>query len=279
MNTKSESPTPCADVNEILDLLLSNVREILGDQFVGMYLFGSLANGGFDRYSDIDVLTVTDNAISDDLFWTLQSIHTQIAAVENWYSDQLEVSYIPKQAMRRYNPHDNQHPHLDRGGGETLHLRKHDTDWIVQRYLLRERGITLAGPQPKSLIDPVSVDDLRQAMQPILFDWYAHFLDKPKPFGSRGYQSYTVLSLCRILYTLQMGDVVSKAAAADWAQKSLDERWSPLIERAWIGRQNSHLEPEAKDIKETLEFIRFVMREFPRFADAEKDFDDAKSSS
>ena len=36
---KPISPTPYPDVNEILDVLLSNAKEILQEQFVGMYLF------------------------------------------------------------------------------------------------------------------------------------------------------------------------------------------------------------------------------------------------
>src|ERR1043166_2945371 len=74
------NPTPYPDVNEILDKLLSNVREILQDQFIGMYLFGSLANGDFDKFSDIDVLVVTNNDISDRVFSALQSMHTRIAS-------------------------------------------------------------------------------------------------------------------------------------------------------------------------------------------------------
>ena len=53
--------------------MLSNVSEILGDQFLGMYLYGSLANGDFDEYSDIDVLiTLRDEAdryFGDRLDW------------------------------------------------------------------------------------------------------------------------------------------------------------------------------------------------------------------
>src|SRR2546423_4926058 len=102
---------------------------------------------------------------------------------------------------------------------------RHDSDWIVQRYTLRERGITLAGPAPQSLIDPVSPDDLRRAMLDILHGWWALMLDDPAPLRRRGYQSYTVLSLCRLLYTLEYGAVVSKPVAARWAQETLDARW------------------------------------------------------
>lgn len=71
------SPTPHPDVNEILNLLFTNIKEILQGQFVGMYLFGSLANGDFDEHSDIDVLIVTDGEISSDTFSALQDMHAK----------------------------------------------------------------------------------------------------------------------------------------------------------------------------------------------------------
>jgi len=259
INLMNINPTYHPEVNEILNFLLLKVQEILGDQFIGMYLFGSLTNGDFDKYSDIDVLVATKNDISGCLFSALQSMHTEIATLDHWYSDQLEVSYIPKEALRRYDPGYNQHPHLDRGKGERLHIIQHESDWIVQRYILYERGIVLAGPEPKILIDQVSKDDLRKAMQPILFGWYASFLNQSNPFGSRGYQSYTVLSLCRILYTIQKGEVVSKVVAAGWAKETLAPRWKPLIQRALIGRQAPDSDPPPKDIQETLDLIRYAL--------------------
>ncbi len=254
------NPTPYSDVNEILDLLLSGVKEIVEDQFIGMYLFGSLANGDFDDYSDIDVLIVTDGEISKNKFDALKEMHEQIQKIDSPWAIQLEVSYIPQSALRVYDPGNNKHPHFDRGPAERLQVTQHDSDWVVQRHVLRERGITLVGPEPNTLINFVSTDDLRKAMQPILFEWYAHFLDKPNPFGSRGYQSYAVLSLCRILYTLQRGEVVSKLTATAWAKETLDSRWIPLIDNAQIGRQNPTLKPLPEDVSETLAMIKYAMQ-------------------
>src|SRR6266498_35334 len=253
------SPTPYPEVSEILDVLLSNVKEILQDQFVGIYLFGSLANGDFDDYSDIDVLIITAREISDHKFDLLKEMHERIQKIDSPWAIQLEVSYIPINALRRYDPNNNQHPHLDRGTGEKLHVMKHDADWVVQRHILRERGIALVGPEPKTMIDFVSADDLRKAMQPILFEWYASLLKEPNPFRSRGQQSFNVLSLCRILYTLQMGEVVSKVAATRWAKEVLNSRWIPLIDRALIGRKNPTSEPLPEDVSETLAMIRYAM--------------------
>jgi hypothetical protein len=124
--------------------------------------------------------------------------------------------------------------------------------------VLRERGITLLGPDPKTLIDPVSPDELRAAMRVLLHGWGAHFLEHPELLAGRGYQSYVVLSLCRLLYTLQTGEVVSKSAAAGWAKENLVEKWRGLIDRAWTGRHHGELPAEAGDVTLTLDFIRYA---------------------
>src|SRR5215216_5188344 len=254
------APTPFPDVNEIVSLLLIRVKETLRDQFVGMYIYGSIASGDFDEHSDIDILVVTEAELSKDELEALQKMHEGVQELDSPWAIQVEIVYVPRDAIRRFDPGNNQHPHLDRGPGEKLHIVRHESDWMVQRYLLRERGITLAGPDPKTLIDPVSADDLRQAMVPLLFEWYGHFPERDRPFDSRGYQSYVVLSLCRILYTIQTGEVVSKMKAARWAMEILDPRWLPLIESAIEGRQHSNFEPLPEDVAETLNLIRYAMQ-------------------
>ena len=56
------------EVNQLLQKLLKETQTILEGQFVGMYLFGSLTSGDFDQDSDIDVVIVTADEISDDTF-------------------------------------------------------------------------------------------------------------------------------------------------------------------------------------------------------------------
>ena len=267
---KTISPTPRRDVNAILDLLHSNIKEILQDQFVGMYLFGSLANGDFDQHSDIDILVVTKAEISNDIFSSLQIMHARVADIDSTWATQLEVSYIPQKALRRFDPANILHPHMDRGSGESLHMLAHESDWIVQRHILRERGIILEGPTPQFLIDPISASDLQQAVANVLPLWAKPVLDDPDQIKSRGYQSYIVLSLCRMLYTLQCGTIISKRAAADWAQDALSKQWTPLIARAWLGRQNAGSDAQPEDVDGTLNFIRFTMQYSRQIEDPKK---------
>jgi hypothetical protein len=261
-------PTSYPEVNLVLDDLLPSAQSILDDHFLGMYLYGSLATGDFDRESDVDYIVVTEDALSDNLVSALQDMHTRIASMDSWCATQLEGSYVPQAALRQYDPLRALYLHIDRGRGERLN-RMHLDDpllsrawwggWVLLRDVLYQKGITLAGPAPQTFIDPVSPDEVRQAASAILHGWTRQILDNPTEIDSRGYQSYTMLTLCRILYTLHHGAVVSKPVAARWVQKSLDPRWRPLIERAWIGRQNPNLKAKAGDVNGTLEFIRYTL--------------------
>src|SRR5215210_805908 len=102
--TMNTNPTPYSEVNEILVLLLSNAQEILGDQLVGMYLHGSLANGDFDQHSDIDVIFVTRDDISEITFLALQIMHTEMATLDSPWAIQLESAYISQHSLLHSDP-------------------------------------------------------------------------------------------------------------------------------------------------------------------------------
>lgn len=199
---------------------------------------------------------MTTDGLSDDILARLKEMHARIALIESPFATQIEVSYIPANAMRRYDPPDVLHPRLDRGSGETLHMMSHDADWVVQRHLIREHGLVLLGPPPRTLIDPVSGEEMKRAMRELVEEWLVPLVEKPQVIRTRGYQSFLVLSTCRILYTLDRGDVISKRAAALWAEQVLDSRWTALIQGAWAGRQNPDPPPRAEDLTDTWSFIR-----------------------
>ena len=250
MNNKRPSLPP--EITAVLHMLLSNVQAILADRLIGMYVHGSLACGDFDPHrSDIDFLAVTAGELPTRLLAALAAMHARFTSSGIAWAQKLEGSYIPQQALHRYDPAQNRHPALQVGG--RFGIEPHGPDWVVQRHVLREHGIVLAGPPLATLIDPVSPAELQQAVRGTLREWWSPPFAEPERFKSREYQAYAVLTMCRALYTLQYGAVVSKPIAARWALASLDKQWSPLIARALAWPR----EPQPDYLDETVRFILF----------------------
>lgn len=258
MDCKTLDVTPYPYVNELIQIVLDGARDVLGKGFVGMYLDGSLANGGFDEGSDIDFVVVTEQDVSGDLFLALREMHERISALENPWAIQLEGSYISRRGVRRYDPAHVLFPNLERGQGERLKMAEHDPIWAVHRWVLRERGIAVTGPDPRTLIDRVSAEELRTGSRHTLGTWAMRLAEQPEHMSSKGYQSYVVLTLCRILYTLDLGQVASKQIAASRAQERLGQRFEGLIEQALRERLQSEGKPDTETLRKTVEMIGFV---------------------
>jgi hypothetical protein len=243
-------PTPYEEVNTLLRLLLTHIKAILGQQLVGLYLYGSLSLGDFDpRASDVDFLVVTAGYVSEEVFEHLRDMHATLASSGLPYTQRLEGSYIPREALRRYDPHNARHPTI--GVDWPFQMRWHGSDWIIERHIVREHGVVVWGPLPQTLIDPVSPHELRVAVCEHLKNWWQGQLDELEWLRPREYQAFAVLTLCRALYTLHQGTVSSKPLAAAWAQEAYPE-WKPIIERA-LSWRTQH---EQDDVTETLAFLR-----------------------
>jgi aminoglycoside adenylyltransferase-like protein/nucleotidyltransferase-like protein len=255
MHDKQIQPTDYPDVNAILNDLLSRVKVILGEQFLGMYLDGSLASGHFDYdSSDIDFLIVTHDELSDERIIALQKMHKELGALDTKWAIQLEGSYIPKTALRRYDSNNATHPHIDRGNSNLL-VEKHDVDWLIQRYVLCQCGIVIEGISLQELIAPISQNQLQQAVLELIDFWCVPMIEDTTHLVHDGSRSYVIMTLCRILYTLEYGTVVSKTEATDWAQNNLDEEWSTLIKLAANNRNGT----SRHSIEEAQAFIRYAV--------------------
>ena len=248
--------TPFPDINAVLEKLLTNAQAVLGNQFVGMVLYGSLASGDFNsETSDIDFLIVTSDALSDGKILELKTMHEDLWESNLKWSKKLEGRYLPKNEMRRHNPAYPPRPCLNE---EHFYLAHEESDWIIQRHIIREQGLVLAGPDPKTLIDPVTPSEINGAIAGYLREWWKPMLNRPARLDSSEYQSYAVLSMCRALYTLAHGTIASKPISARWAQQKFGERWAGIVDLALAWRPGM-----AMDIKnQTLDFIRFTVEQY-----------------
>lgn len=246
-------PTPYPEINALLQQLLAGAREVLGERFVGLYLYGSLASGDFDpETSDIDFLVVTADEIPVEVIAALEAMHARLWASGAHWAKKLEGRYLPLASLRCYNPADPTRPCLNEG---RFYFAPQEPDWIIQRHVLREHAVIVAGPPLTPLIDPVSLDELRGAVLGYLREWWAPMLNDLARLRDGEYQAYAVFSMCRALYTLQHGTIASKPFAARWAQATLGEPPTTLIAHALAWRPGA----EMNCFNETVELIRYTV--------------------
>jgi predicted nucleotidyltransferase len=248
-------PTPYSDLNDVLRELLAGAREALGANFCGLYLQGSFAVGDADEHSDVDFVAVTNDAVAADELARLQSLHARLYALPSPWAQHLEGSYVPRRDLRRED--DARYWFLDNGAVELV-LDTHCNTALV-RWVLREHGINLAGPDPATLVDPVSPEQLR-AEALALLDEYVAWAPEPTNAGrmSRWKQPYLVTTYCRILHTIDSGRIVSKRAALEWARDVLPPDWRSLVQRALDDRpdpwQRVHEQAADEAVEQTLAF-------------------------
>jgi hypothetical protein len=260
MSNHVTHPTPYPDVNAVLNMLLSEVQAILGNHFIGMYVHGSVASGDFNpQRSDIDFVVVTADELPDEMLSALEAMHGRITSSGLKWATRLEGDYIPQPALRRYDPSHAQYPHL--GVDRHFDVEQHDSNGVIQRHAIREHGVVVAGPAPQTLIDPIQPNDLRRAVLGILREWWLPQVHDPARLHSSEYRAYAILTMCRALYTLQHGTVVSKTVAARWAQEALGERWATLIERALAWPDDV----QSDNMNETLDFIQYTLQRSQQF--------------
>lgn len=241
--------------------LVTGAQASLGASFIGAYLQGSFALGEWDAHSDVDFLVVVAPDVPAAAEPALQALHARLYALDSHWAQHLEGSYFPQARLRRRDPA--RTPLLFLDHGSRVLIRSDHCNTLVVRWVLREHGVTLAGPAPAALIDPVAAGELRQEVRATMQAWAQEIFAAPGQMNNRWYQPYAVLSYCRMLYTLDTGGIASKPAAARWAQGALDPRWADLIQRARDERPNPSLKvrqpADPADFQLTLDFIRYAL--------------------
>lgn len=250
-------PTPYPELNTVLSKLVHSVQQVVGNNFVGAYLQGSFAVGDFDAHSDVDFIIVIEKELFSEQVQRLQEVHEQIYRLDSSWAQHLEGSYFPKEVLRYHDSTDKQLWYLD-NGSRVLIQSNHDNTVLV-RSVVREKGVTLVGPSPSTLVNPIPVETLRKAIMATIHDWGQAITSNPEHYNNRFYQSFIVLNYCRMLHDLVRGVPGSKRVGAEWAKVNLDPVWIGLINRTWAGRPHPEIPQPAdpKDFADTLKFVEY----------------------
>ena len=255
------------EMASVLKQFVAGVQNALGSKFLGAYLVGSLATGDFDLDSDVDFLILTNAELSNAEVRSLQTTHIDIHALGCYPAEHLEGSYISTHLLNRTDLVGVEPLWFVDNGSTSLERSIHDNRWHV-RWILRERGITIIGPDPKTLLHPIPTGALRSeavaAIQELKSRFFAEIAQPLGWLNTRFGQSFAVLTCCRMLYTCKSGTVQSKLSGVKWAEQSLDPAWCELIRKAWTERMGVRFGDKVRQraqtrlLHETAKFIAYA---------------------
>ena len=205
--------------------LIKGLRSALGPDLVAVYLYGSAVSGGFDAgVSDIDLVVVTKHDLVAETIARIESFHAHTVDRRPEWRDRLELVYVKRDTIARFR---------DGGAiavispGEPFHVRDGIELWLQNFYLVRETGVTLAGPGPRVTIPDISWPEFLAATISYADEVRGRSLRDATP-GSR---AYNVLTMCRALCTVRSNGPCSKQEGATWVRTQMPE-WAYLIDEA-----------------------------------------------
>jgi predicted nucleotidyltransferase len=245
------------ELDELLDRLVAEVSEILGANLFGFYLTGSFAFDAGDEQSDCDFLVVLREQVSPEQEAALRRLHDEIPTRPGYWPKNIEGSYAPFADVRTLDALGRDWLYINHGWREMQwdeHCNRPEIRWI-----LRERSPALVGPPPRRFAAVVPADVLRRsALQAI--ESFMSDLVTWASFDILWTQRYAVATLCRMLFTLDRGEVTSKPGALEWGLATLDERWHPLLRNAAEDRPRPWRNPPRPgSVEQTYAFADYVV--------------------
>ena len=180
---------------------------ILGDDLIGVYLYGSLARGCYHpASSDLDIIAVTRRACEE----------SEYAAILQVYQDaggQADAVFVTEEQL---NADVFPTPIGFLVKLKIIHVPEGRGDFLLQRQEAYEAGVALVGPEPREIIRPVPWPLLKESLDFL----FPHIVGKFKN---------PVLMLCRIAYAHANHSLSSKKQAGEWALEAFEKQWRPMI--------------------------------------------------
>lgn len=119
-----------------------------------------------------------------------------------------------------------------------------DHDLAILLTKVRDSSIAIAGPDAKTLFDPVPRADLMQALLDTVAQWN-------QPADWAGDERNIVLALARIWYTATYGEITSKDAAAAWLLERIESPYREVLCKArasYLGQARDNLAQHPKEL-------------------------------
>ena len=246
------------DLSDLLEVMVTDFSAILRENFVGIYLWGSLTDEAFDEAcSDVDCIGVTRRDLDEREF----------SELDDWFKNKGEPNRWVQRIDMRFVIDQEFLDKSSRCGGfyhYTGRLVRHGSDGNPIIWMnIGSSGITLWGKDAKLIAPQVSDQCLSDAL---LLELNYLKEDLASKAGDRSdkafvHNSYAVLTACRILYSAYHRRLASKNQAYGWAMEAVPSVWRAAIHAAKNNRLKNAGSTTPQLEQDAMRFVGFVTGE------------------
>ncbi|MGO0060847.1 aminoglycoside adenylyltransferase domain-containing protein [Brevibacillus fluminis] len=223
---KNELPK---SISHVVQTYAEQLRELLPQKLVGVYLYGSISLGGYEEgKSDIDFVAILTMELATAECLAIGELHRKLTD-ELPLAAKLDGVYVTEADVGKTNAELRPYPYCAEG---VFHASGHWDLNHVTWWLLHHHGLTIAGKDRAALAIGGSWGDVMATMQDNLTRYWAHKSSQLQLFLEDEWVEFAVLTMCRIYDTITRQRIVTKTKAAEEALAALPQRWHPLIKEA-----------------------------------------------
>ncbi len=244
-------------INTFLGKVSSDLRGVLADNLLSVYVWGSVATGGFkEGLSDIDLVVVTKISITDKELLSLE-VWTQELLAKEPLAEVLDAVFIEQSALN-FGDGSSSKGGIEFWKGKINRTKNSLGDNPIVLDNIINGGMVVYGPHPSEIINPITRDKIINAINKELVELKmgveAHFNDLK-------WRYYCVSTLCRMLFNIKNKSYSSKEGALKWYLENNMSR-EDLINSALLYSTEGNIESIQNTKKQDyLDFIDEVSKE------------------
>ncbi|MDC2865666.1 nucleotidyltransferase domain-containing protein [Bacillus sp. BP-3] len=226
---------------EVEFFLHQYVNELQGmisnEKLVGVYVYGSLALAAFHlETSDIDFVTVMKEQVSEAEKVKIRELHKRLSTHE--LGKRMDGMYIPLAHVGKQNHEMSPYLYCSEGKIKEGHWDINSVTW----WTIKNCGITVLGQKANELPYVVTWDDVISTMKYNVEQYWSEKVKRPYLFLATEWVESAVVTMGRIICTLEMERIVSKDEGLQYMVKYCKE-WEPLLQEVYWIRQKEGLKP------------------------------------
>lgn len=227
------------DIKTLLDNITDEAEKLLGGNFVGLYIHGSIAMGCFNPLvSDIDFLVVVRKRMTVEEKRDLAQIllNTKVDVPRG-----IEMSVVQFQFTKNpvfptpFEFHFSKKWEEKYRLGEIDSTEKSDPDLAAHFMVTKKRGVAWRGLPIDEVFSEIPKEFYSQSLLYDFKDLNKNVILEP---------AYGILNACRTVAYIKDGMVFSKKEGGEWALKNFDERYFPIVKQALLSYHTGERFPE-----------------------------------